>query len=201
MGSSNNTRKYSHSEKKEPFLEHFLSWMRFRKVHKYINNNALVADLGCGYRGYLLQKISRRIKKGVGYDISVAKTGLPDNIILRKTNLNKNIKNGKNYYDVVTALAVLEHVENPKSFVKMARSLLKKGGKFIITTPHKKSKLILEFLSNKLGLISEDEIKDHKNYFDKERLKDLLQKGGFKNVKIRTFEMGLNLLAVSQKTN
>ena len=140
-------RTTSHTQNKEPILEYLLSEVRFRKAMGYINKNSTVADLGCGYNGNLLRRIASEIKSGVGYDVSVIKTGLPKNIILKRVDINKNIDNRKNYFDTITALAALEHVENPESFLRQIKNMLKRGGRVIITTPDKKSRKILEFLS------------------------------------------------------
>lgn len=192
-------RATSHTQNEEPFLEHFLSELRFQQAIKYIDKNSVIADIGCGFSGNLLKRIKGKIKTGIGYDISVAKKGLPENILLKKADLNKTIDNRKNYFDVITALAVLEHVENPEGFLKQIKAILKGKGRIIITTPHKRGKTILEFLSLKLGLISRSEIKDHKNYFNERMLKVLLKKVGFKIIKLGSFEFGWNLFCVAQK--
>ena len=194
-------RATSHTQKKEPLLEYLLSEMRFRKAVKYINNDSIVADLGCGYNGNLLRRVAGKIKIGIGYDVSVTKKGLPKNVTLIKTNLNNSIANRKNYFDVITTLAVLEHIENPESFLRNAKSMLKNKGRIIITTPHKNGKRVLEFLSLKLDLVSKNEILDHKNYFDEKILRRLLTKTGFKIIRLHTFEFGWNLFCVAGKTN
>jgi 2-polyprenyl-3-methyl-5-hydroxy-6-metoxy-1,4-benzoquinol methylase len=194
-------RPFSHTQKKEPPLEYLLSEIRFRKAMKYIDRNSVVADLGCGYNGNLLKRISAKIKTGIGYDVSVTKKELPKNITLKRADLNKNIDNRKNYFDAIFALAALEHVESPEDFLKKTRRMLRKSGKIIITTPHKYGKMILELLSF-LNLISREEIEDHKNYFHGKSLKKLLDKTGFKTIKLYSFGiLWLNLLCVAQKTN
>lgn len=192
-------RKTSHMQSKEPILEKFLSIMRFNQALKYVQKNDIVADIGCGYHGYLLSSIADKIKKGIGYDLSVSKLNLPKNIFLKQVNINKKIDSKKNYFDTVIALAILEHVENPVFFIKRLKSLLKKNGKIVITTPHRRGKKLLEFLSYTLKMVSTDEISDHKNYFDEKKLQKLLLQNGFRIIKIKTFEFGVNLLAVAQK--
>lgn len=193
------TRKTSHMQDAEPFLEGVLSQVRFLQANRYIKEGDVIADLGCGFHGNFLVSVARKIKSGVGYDISVSKKNTPRNIFLRKANLNGNFADKKNYYDKVFALAVLEHIENPTNFLKQIKTMLKKGGMMIITTPHKKAKRILEFLSLRLGLISKEEILDHKNYFEEKTLKSTLKKSDLKVVRIGTFEMGWNLICVAKK--
>lgn len=192
-------RKISHTQFKEPFLEYVLSEIRFRESSKYIKKGGVVADLGCGFNGNHLVRIANKIKKGYGYDISITKNKLPKNISLIKSDINKVFDNKKNYFDTITALAVLEHVEHPKAFLTNIRLALKKGGRVIITTPHKNGKVFLEILSS-LGFISKDEIDDHKNYFDRKSIQKLLSTTGFKIRKNYLFGIAwLNLICVAEK--
>jgi len=194
-------RKVSHTQFKEPFLEYVLSEIRFRESLKYIKMGGVVADLGCGFNGNHLVRIANKIKRGYGYDISVTKNKLPKNISLIKSDINKVFDKKKNYFDTITALAVLEHVENPNAFLTNIWLSLKKGGMVIITTPHKNGKVFLEILSS-LKFISKDEIKDHKNYFDMKSLHTLMEKTGFKIEKLSLFGLGyLNLICVAKKTS
>lgn len=194
-------RKISHTQLKEPLLEYILSKIRSNQAIKYIKDKSVVADLGCGYNGNFLKKISKKINRGIGYDVSVTKNNLPKNVFLKTSDLNKKISDHKNYFNTVTALAVLEHVENPEEFLIKIKSMLKKNGKVIITTPHKNGKVILEILS-RFGLISRDEIYDHKTYFNKKSLIKLLSKNKFRVCKIYSFGiLYLNLICVAEKIN
>lgn len=192
------TRKKSHFQDKEPVFEYLLGWLRFKKAEPYIRKNSIVADLGCGYNGNFLTQIAPLIKLGVGYDVSVAKRNLPKNIVLKKSDLNKIIGKKRNYYDSITALAVLEHVGNPEKFIKNTVLMLKKGGKLIITTPHRHLKPILELFSV-FGIISKNEIEDHKTYFTNNTLRKLLKSQGMKIVRLETFELSFNIFAVARK--
>src|SRR5258706_2302960 len=191
-------RKSSHGQVREPALEYILSLIRIQVANKYIKEGTKVADLGCGYNGIFLRRIAKRIKLGDGYDVSVKNKNLTKNIILNNTDLNKNNFGKSKYYDHVTALAVLEHVENPNRFLKLAKKILKPGGTLIITTPHKRSKKILELFS-RIGILSKEEIGDHKNYFDEHRMKTDLKNLDFKIIKLGTFEFGLNICCVAKK--
>ena len=191
-------RKSSHGQRSEPILEQILARLRFNKAAKYIKVGSIIADIGCGYNAEFLKSVSKKIKKGVGFDVSVTKKGLPENIALIKTDINKSIKEKINYFDAITALAVLEHVESPSKIIANTKNILKKGGELIITTPHKKLKPYLEFLS-KIGLLSKDEIGDHKTYFTHKTLRGLLVSGGFKVIIIENFEMSFNIFALARK--
>ncbi len=195
------TRTYSHFQAPEPILENFIRHLRYRAIKKYVQNDSKVLDLGCGYEGWLLLRISPIIKRGVGYDLSVSNKKTPNNIKLKKGRVDKKVQELKNSYDLVIALAVLEHTLSPERLVAEAFRTLKPGGKLIITTPPESAKPILEILAFKLGLLSKKEIEDHKQYFNKTSLKELLRHAGFKNRKtdLKTFMFGFNLLAIASK--
>ena len=65
-------------------------------------------------------------------------------------------------------------------------------------TASKLSKPILEFLA-KLNLINKQHIKEHKNYFSREELRMMLEEAGFKDIKITSFEFGMNNLTIARK--
>ena len=194
-------RKTSHFEKKEPLLESLLRYFRFNKVKPYILPNPIILDLGCGHDAYLLTKLSRYIGKGTGIDTSVNKVKIANNIRLIKGRVDKKLNFKNNSFGVVTCLATIEHVNRPKALLKEVYRVLKPGGIILITTPSIKNKPVLEFLANRLGALSKDEIKDHKRYFDPTTLESELVKAGFKKqqVKIEYFQLGLNIFAKAQK--
>jgi SAM-dependent methyltransferase len=57
-------------------------------------------------------------------------------IKFKKANLNENIPYGKNHFDYLVAIEVLEHLENTHHFIREARRVLKRGGELILTTPN-----------------------------------------------------------------
>jgi 2-polyprenyl-3-methyl-5-hydroxy-6-metoxy-1,4-benzoquinol methylase len=194
------TRAKSHFQGAEPILEKFLQFLRFHQVLPFIKIGDRVLDLGCGYKGALLKNISSKINEGVGVDVSVTKKKIAKNIrLISEKNGEVNIP--KDHFDLATCLAVIEHLENPLNLLKIAYKSLKKNGRILITTPTPAAKPVLEFLSFKLGLVSRQEIKDHKKYYTEEELRDLLEKVGVKTTKVhvRFFLLGLNTFVVAKK--
>ena len=98
-------------------------------------------------------------------------------------------------------LAALEHLACPKEILEECLRILKPEGMILITTPDISGKKILEFLSFKLGVVSPELMKEHKYYFDSQKLSDLLISSGFKKEKITItkFEFGYNLFAQAFK--
>lgn len=190
-------RQKSHYQDSEPPFENLVRQIRFRRIRKYIESNTKVLDIGCGYHGAFLVSISQKIFKGVGLDISVNKTPKAVNVKLIKSSADNKLPFRNSSFNVVVISAVLEHVKFPLKMLEEARRVLKPKGLLLITTPSKTAKPILELLSFKLHLISPDEIKDHKRYYDKESLRNILIKAGFKksNVHVSLFELGFNVFA------
>jgi SAM-dependent methyltransferase len=105
-------------------------------------------------------------------------------------------------FSCVTSLAVLEHLEPAglPSLLAEIHRVLKPSGQLLITTPHAFADGILKALA-RLGLVSKEEIDEHKSLFFHCHIVDLLRMGGFPPAKIsvRGFLMGLNILAVAEK--
>ncbi len=181
---------------KESYFDILFRKLRETKIKNLVPVNSKLCDLGCG-SGKFLYSIASNIKEGVGVDYSIRPHKIA-NLSFIKTDLEKKIKLQSNKFNVVTSLAVLEHLNNPENLVREAYRILKKNGKLIMTTPSKLSKPILEFLAF-LNLINRGHIKDHKHYFNKEELIMMLKKAGFKDIKISSFEFGMNDLITARK--
>jgi len=69
----------------------------------------------------------------------------------------------------------------------------------VLTTPTPNSKWLLEFLAYKMKLISIQEIKDHKKYYDKGEIKKLAKECKLKLVDYKLFQLGLNSRAILEK--
>jgi len=175
-------------------LDKFVRLLRIREVIALVPQDSVLCDFGCD-EGHFLRAVKSRIKRGYGFDRR-ADEHKEGNLIFRRVDLNCSLP--KVSADCVTLLAVLEHMDNPEIVLKNARNLLKRGGKIIITTPTPLLEPFLKVLAL-LKLIDENEIKDHKNYFTKKQMITLLNKCGFKHVKIKRFEFGFNMLTVATK--
>jgi ubiquinone/menaquinone biosynthesis C-methylase UbiE len=152
--------------------EYKASSERFEEAVKFIKEGDKFIDLGCGVAtpARLLKK--NNVKTEVwGVDIS--------DVVIEQ---NKgDIPEGKwqqgyvgsldflpkNYFDVVFSGEVIEHLDDPADLFREAYSILKDGGKLIITTP------------------IEDKIRseEHVWSFDKEDMIKLFTDAGFKDLK------------------
>ena len=192
----------------EELLEPVIRPIRFNKGLKHIDhkNSVVLADLGCGpkIRFYnYATKNNVRFSKYIGIDPLVAnhimKKNNKNNILLIKAPLKKRIPLKNNSVDYVTGFAFIEHIINPAEILIDSLRVLKPGGKAIFTTPSKKAKGVLDFLSFKLGLISKAGVREHKNYFEKNDLTGMVKVKNF-YIHHEYFEFGFNNLFVIEKT-
>lgn len=101
--------------------------------------NISILEIGSGL-GYLTYSLNKAGYKTTGLDISndavlQAKEKYGD--YYEAGDLFVISENHKKTYDCVVMTEIIEHVEDPKSFIVAALSLLRDGGKLILTTPNK----------------------------------------------------------------
>jgi SAM-dependent methyltransferase len=179
-------------------VDRFLRKLRKKRVLEYLKNHeelCTILDVGCGRQASLGWDFlfTDRIYYGLDRDIPT--------ISFRNLNLIQGSAESAQFqteFGCIIALAVLEHLDSPKEFIQRTHSLLGPRGKVILTTPHPKAAVILDFLSF-LHLINADEIEEHKHYFDMTSLEDLLEICGFSVVFKKRFLFGLNSFIVGEK--
>jgi ubiquinone/menaquinone biosynthesis C-methylase UbiE len=176
----------------EPFLEPILRKMRLKRVVSHIPKNTVLLDVGCGTSSAFLKAISPDIKQGFGVDFKVDDTQF-NNIKTTQLRLDNKLPFEDSTFDVVTMLAVLEHIEKEQEILREIYRVLVPGGKLIITVPSVWSQPVLEFMAYKLRLVSEAEIRDHKRYYNCEKLKKvLIEANGFDDFNHQYFQMRMN---------
>ena len=101
---------------------------KFKKIKKILEKeNCTLLDVGC--RDQILKKFINNNISYTGIDIQQNKEGT--NII---KNLNRELNINDNSYDVVTALDVIEHIEEPVKVIENLIKISKK--KLIINLPN-----------------------------------------------------------------
>ena len=180
-------------------LEPLLAHLRINRIKKYLKKNSRIIDFGCGSNFALLNCFPKKyFTKYVGIDPLASSKLINDSVEIIKSKIEKSIVK-ENNFDTVVMLALLEHVDDPEKIVNKAYKLLKKNGVVVATTPSIIAKPVLEFLSYKLGIVSKREIEEHKQYFTPRFIKNIFYNVGFKNVIIKRFEFGFNILIVAKK--
>lgn len=193
-------RSESYAEHGERSVDVVLAALRRRKLVRHVRAGSVLVDLGCGYRGDLLRRLAPTLRRGIGFDVSVGPAPAA-NVELHAQAVDRPLPLPDASADVVSCLAVIEHVERPEVLVAEAHRILRPGGVFVVTTPSRQAKPILELISVRLHLIDAAEILDHKRYYSPRALRDELVGGGFEGarVDVNRFELGLNLAAVARR--
>lgn len=178
-------------------LEFFLAKQRARIANKIIGEkekNGRLLDVGCG--SYPIFLLTSKFVEKFGVDKIDVPNSVSDNrfkLINYDIEKNNKIPFGDNFIDVVTALAVFEHIEyySLTNIILEIYRVLKPGGIFIITIPSTWTEIILKIMSH-LYLISKEELRGHKSNFNNMQIIEILQLAGFNNIKSGYFEFFMN---------
>jgi len=184
----------------EPILEPLLRKMRIRRVLPYIreHRNCRLLDIGCGWDARFLKSVEPYIGAGVGVDFKAPEL-VEGKIRTERLTLQDCLPYADSSFDLVTMLAVLEHLEQPEAILREIHRVLCPGGKLVLTVPSKAARPVLEFLAFRLGVVSRAEIADHKIYYDRDSLSLLLRLAGFTLRRHRYFQLGMNNFCVAAR--
>lgn len=140
-----------------------------------------ILDIGCG-SGLMLTALEQ-IGKTSGMDMSDDAIGFSRQIfqgVVKKGFLPNNIPYTQETFSLITALDVIEHVEDDLASLRAIRELLISGGKAVITVP------ACMFLWSEHDVLNE-----HKRRYTREELRAKLLKAGFTIEKISYFNFFL----------
>lgn len=202
MPSKNVTRGYGR-------LEGFLARQRAKKADSLIPSlyrSGRLLDIGCGT--YPLFLTGTEFSGKYGLDKVIQNDACKDLNISGITLINHDFEKdgslpfGDCFLSVVTMLAVFEHLET-EILVKISkeiRRVLVPGGLFILTTPASWTDSLLRVMA-RLGLVSPDEINEHKNAFTHKKIAVILKGADFERQKMRFgyFEAFMNIWAAAEK--
>jgi ubiquinone/menaquinone biosynthesis C-methylase UbiE len=189
----------------ESLLDNYLAKLRASKANSFISDEkrrGRILDIGCGLYPYFLS--ITQFKERYGLDPSVDLKSVKDkNIKLIKSKVeDKKLPLENNFFDVVTMLAVFEHIDYDKlpSALSETNRVLKKNGILIITTPAPWADKLLHFMA-RFKIISQEEIHEHKHNHPKSKIEDIINRSGFKRENIQSgfFELGFNMWFVARK--
>ena len=190
-----------HFEDNWPLFEKVLGYYRYLKIRRYIVSQpkAVCVDIGCGFWGRFLKSISGKIQYGFGFDIRGNDEKYKNIRLINNSRFDGRIPLKDKCVDRVFMLAVLEHLPMDSELLTEGIRVLKPGGVIVLTTPTRIAKPVLEFLSYKLHLISEDSIREHKHYYNRQELQQLMVKNGCSVFAYECFQFGFNQLIVGIK--
>ncbi len=171
--------RQSHHELKDHYNKKKGSWaIRDEKFFNYIKENfnldAQILDIGCA-NGYFADKLLRNGYRSIDLvDIDDYLT-FPEAINLNRLKLLdlnfEKLPYPENYFDLVCAFQVLEHLENPFYFMRECKRVLKPGGTLLLAIPNiftLKSRLKFFFFGN---LVSYNFKNDHISLFTRDVFK------------------------------
>lgn len=102
----------------------------------------LLVDVGCG-GGRLWRYLRGRYTRCVGVDL-IRYEELPDEVEFKLAELNgERVPLPDSCADAVVAVETIEHLENPRAFVRELARLARPGGWVVVTTPNQQSLLSL----------------------------------------------------------
>jgi len=97
-----------------------------------------VIDVGCGL-GRLRDFLGSAMESYVGVD-AIRYDGLPEGIAFMRADLNRDaIPVPDRSADVAVSVETIEHLENPRAFVRELVRITRPGGWIVVTTPNQRS--------------------------------------------------------------
>src|SRR5512142_356395 len=188
-------------------LEPWLARLRMQRANGLIPAKlraGRILDIGCGSYPYFLAHTAFREKFAVDQLRMSPETAAQNQIEFFTLNLNESprLPFGDDYFDAVTLLAVVEHL-NPDSMALLfqeACRVLKHGGAVVLTTPAAWSDGLLKIMA-RAGLVSAEEIHEHAFAYTLPLLGWHFGQAGFQmsRLKFGYFEFMLNMWATATK--
>lgn len=119
------------------------SVLAYVEAAKLIHGNVL--EIGTG-SGYGVEMLSEKADTFLTIDKFASQVGTElseklDNVEFKQMNVPPLTGLPDNHFDFVVSFQVIEHIKKDGDYVKEIHRVLKKGGKFIVTTPNKKMSL------------------------------------------------------------
>jgi 2-polyprenyl-3-methyl-5-hydroxy-6-metoxy-1,4-benzoquinol methylase len=176
-------------------VDRLLRRWRIARAARHVRAGDRLLDVGC-YDRSLIDTVGDRIAGAVGID-AVAEPSESGSVRIVRGSFPDDLDAAPASFDCVTALAVLEHVEDPGAFAAACHRLLAPGGRVVLTVPHPFVDRIVDALIF-LRLADGMDFDEHHG-FDVTETRPLFEAAGFRTVATKAFQLGLNRLFVFEK--
>jgi len=177
-------------------IDRLLQRWRFAKAARFIPKGARVLDVGSD-DGAMFEYLGDRIGSGLGVDHGVESVPSKGRWRVIAGTFPDDVPDGR--FDVITALAVLEHIPNDSlaSFRDACIERLVPGGRFIATVPSPAVDRILHVLE-RLKLIHGMALHEHHG-FEATSTPSVFSAPELRLKRARRFQLGLNHLFVFER--
>lgn len=184
------------------FVDRFGVWLSGRQIRRYTGSltGKRLGDFGCGYHATFVRSVLQDLEEAVLVDSALA-TDLKNHPKVTPIEgvlpvILDRIPSAS--LDIILCVSVLEHLWNPLAVLEACFRIVRPGGICLFNVPSWRGKRFLEYSAFRLGLSPEDEMDDHKAYYDVKDFWPLLVRAGFLPSNIRCFshKFGLNTFAV-----
>jgi SAM-dependent methyltransferase len=180
-------------------------WLSRRSIVRELTGRCdlSVLELGCGYSAQNLLAIEDRASSLVAVDFNLA-DAVKQHPKFRafEANIDDALVQIADYrFDLILLISVLEHLVDPLRVLAECRNLLCPDGLLLVNVPTWAGKFFWEFAAFRLGLAPQEEMDDHKMYYDKRDLWPLLVRAGFlpSKLRLRYHKFRLNLFATAKR--
>lgn len=155
-----------------------------REAAKYLiyRTSGHILDIGCGFGGFLLAASERGWQYPEGIEIAPQAAEYAGKRFTIRIQPLEEVHYEADYFDVVRANNVIEHLSSPKAMVRAVHRILRPGGLFAFSAPNFDS-FSVKLLGRKWPYIRGDH---HVYLFGPKTLTRLLEENGFRVVRVST---------------
>lgn len=184
-------------------VKNFTYFFHLKALSPFMENLSKlnILDVGCGVGTLSLFLAAQGAKSILGLDLS--QRAISQAVIARNALKLKNLtfkvqqlKTKLGEFDLILASEIVEHIPNPKNFIKILSLNLKPGGSLLLTTPYAHN-----WLRHQGWLKKHDQIAGHLNIFDEASLLELFPEKTWQLISLNTTEGPLRMLLFTTPLN
>ena len=172
----------------------FLRQRRISAAASYLSGGR-VLDFGCGV-GELARFIDPPRYLGVDSDaasLAEARARRPSHTFLNLPEFHSMTE--EETFDVIVALALIEHLADPADWLRQMRARLRNSGMIVLTTPRPELRWAHE-MGARLHLFSRAAAEEHQTLLGQAMVRDLAEKADLRVARYQPFLLGCNQLFV-----